>query len=351
MIDELTQWARKMYAFLRGRVRLGGLKIPEQFAGMFPRIISGANPGGVGHNWVKADFIDIAEPLALTRVKKEDGGMLRQYVPAKLKDNPTLVQNDPNYEDRLSGLGSEALVKAMKDGDWNIVAGGALDDVWSERIIIPRFQVPYSWSLDRSFDWGSARPFSVCWWAEADGTEATMSNGVRWAPPPGSLIMCAEWYGAKAPNEGVKMSATDVAIGIREREAELLERDWIVRHPNPGPADNQIKNVANPDTPTIADDMAGEGVNWEDSDKSPGSRRIGLELVRSRIREAAKPMPEKPGLFIMAHCRQAIVQLPVLPRDERNPEDVDTASEDHIYDSVRYRVLAAKQGTWAFGSV
>ncbi|MDI3341607.1 MAG: terminase family protein, partial [Sphaerobacter sp.] len=101
MIDELTQWTREMYTFLRSRVRLGGLRVPPWLRHLFPRILCGANPGGRGHNWVKADFIDIAAPLAITPMPKSEGGMLRQYIPARLEDNPSLLANDPDYESRL----------------------------------------------------------------------------------------------------------------------------------------------------------------------------------------------------------------------------------------------------------
>ena len=37
--------------------------------------------------------------------------------------------------------------------------------------------------IDRSFDWGSSKPFSVGWWAESDGT--TAPNGKTY--PRGSL--------------------------------------------------------------------------------------------------------------------------------------------------------------------
>lgn len=343
MMDELTHFSAPMYRFLRGRLRLGGLSVPEDMRGLFPRILCGSNPGGPGHNWVKAGFVDMAAPLAITKMDKSEGGLLRQFIPARLDDNPTLLENDPDYADRLEGLGNTALIRAMLTGDWNIVAGGALDDVWSDRVVVPRFPVPASWRVDRSFDWGSAHPFAVGWWAESDGSEATLPDGTTFCPPRGSIVMCGEWYGAKAPNEGLKLSPRDVAKGIKEREAAMLEAKHIQARPKAGPADNQISAVSQPGTPTIADEMASEGIRWEKSDKAPGSRKIGLELMRSRLREAGKEYPEKPGLYFMDHCRSAIAHLPVLPRDKKDPDDVDTDAEDHDYDMVRYRVLAAKR--------
>lgn len=344
LIDELTHFTETIYRFLRGRCRLGGLEVPEQYKGKLPLIINGSNPGGTGHNWVKRCFVDYAPPMQLTQTPKKDGGMLRQYIPAKLQDNPTLLENDPDYIDRLEGLGNPALVKAMKDGDWNIVSGGAFDDVWSDRLILPRFKVPASWRIDRSFDWGSSHPFSVGWWAESDGTEFEVNNQ-KLCMPKGSLVRIHEWYGCKeiGSNEGLKMSAKDIAKGILEIEKELKAGGWISKAVSPGPADNQISNDPRPDQDTIEQEMAKEKVRWTRSDKSPGSRINGLELARSRMKEAGKDHPEYPGLYFMDNCRASISILPTLPRDEKKPDDVDTHSEDHLWDDIRYRVLASKR--------
>ena len=343
LMDELTHFSEKVYRFLRGRCRIGGLPVPEKFAGKLPMILCGSNPGGVGHNWVRSTFVNAAPPMDVVRQSKGEGGMLRQFIPAKLQDNPTLTTNDPDYLDRLEGLGDAALVKAMRDGDWNIVSGGALDDVWSPRVTVPRFAVPTSWRVDRSFDWGSSHPFSVLWWAESDGTEATMPDGSKFSPPRGTLVLAHEWYGAKGPNEGLKMSPRDVAKGINAREADLQAGKWIVGKPKAGPGDNSISAVSQPGTPTIADEMKSEGIRWELSDKAPGSRKIGLELVRSRLRESGKDRPENAALYIMAHCINALAHWPVLPRDPKNPDDVQTSAEDHDYDALRYRVTAANR--------
>lgn len=339
LMDELTHFTEAMYRYLRGRVRLGGLIVPDEFKGMFPRILCGSNPGGLGHNFVKKTFITPAEPFQIVQQPASEGGFLRQYIPAKLDDNPTMAENDPNYIDRLEGLGNEALVKAMRDGDWNIVAGGALDDVWNDNLKRRRFQIPPSWRIDRSLDWGSAKPFSVLWYAECDGTEATLPDGRKWAPPAGTIIVIHEWYGARGVNEGLKMPAKQVARGIIDMEQSLVSGKWIMRRPSPGPADNAIADTQNPKTPTIADDMGSKGVRWERSDKSPGSRKIGLELLRTRIAEAGKDHPEDAALYIFDHCRNLLEHLPVLQRDEKKPEDVDSSQEDHDYDSLRYRIL------------
>ncbi len=332
LIDELTHFSEAIYRYLRGRCRIGGWRPPKNMQGVFPRILNGSNPGGVGHNWVKGMFVTSAPAGKVWKTPKDEGGMRRQFIPAKLADNPTMEKNDPDYKDRLSGLGNPALVRAMLEGDWDIVSGGAIDDVWNAgRHIIPPFTIPDGWHIDRSFDWGSTAPFSVGWWARSNGEDVQMKDGSwRWFPPR-SLIRIGEWYGwnGKA-NQGCKMLAVDVAKGILEREKKM----GIFGRVKPGPADSAI--FASQNGNCIADDMARAGVRWLPADKGPGSRINGLEKVRSMLAAAAMDYPEEPGLWAFSTCTHYRRTMPVLPRDERKPEDVDTDSEDHIYDDVRY---------------
>lgn len=359
LIDEMTQWTRKMYTFLRSRVRLGGLKIPAWLQGRFPRVLAGANPGGIGHNWVKADFVDLAAEQTIVQTPPKDGGMKRQFIRALLEDNPTMTDNDPLYEDRLEGLGDKALVRAMRRGDWDIVAGGFFDDLWNrDRHVLKPFPIPASWRVDRSFDWGSAKPFSVGWWAESDGTRVEVAPGQFRTFPRGSLIRIAEWYGSDGtPNTGLRLPSSEVAKGIRAREASIL-----VHRPDgrtgpavvhPGPADSSIYDVNDTESTSIADTMAHHGVTWVEADKSPGSRKNGWEKLREMLKASAQQTPESPGLWVFDTCVDWIRCVPVLPRDEKKPDDVNTSAEDHIGDETRYRVLALRRtatlSTFAFG--
>ncbi len=343
MIDELTQWPWDMYAFLRGRLRLGGLDLPAERRGRFPRILACANPGGIGHTAVKAAFVEPAPAGRIFRVGGGDGGMRRQYIPARLEDNPTLLRNDPDYEARLQGLGNPALIKAMRHGDWDIVAGGMFDDLWDPAFhILPPFVIPNGWRVDRSFDWGSSRPFSVGWWAQSDGSDACLPDGQLRPTCRGDLFRIAEWYGwnGKA-NEGGRLLARDVARGILERE-EILARSigfGGASSARPGPADSAIFAVENGNA--IADDMAAAGVHWERADKSPGSRKLGWEKLRALLKGAREP--DQPGLYIFETCRHFIRTVPVLPRDATDPDDVDTRAEDHVADETRYRITAPRR--------
>ena len=97
-------------------------------------------------------------------MSNEDGGMLRQYIPARLDDNPILMQNDPLYADKLMGLGG-ALAKAMLEGDWDAIEGAYFDNYDASIHSIEYVNVPNSWYKIRAFDWGYSRPFCVLWGA------------------------------------------------------------------------------------------------------------------------------------------------------------------------------------------
>lgn len=321
-------------------------------------VFSTTNPSGPGHNWVKRRFINCAKNGEVVRIKtkvfdpkkQEDVEVTKTQVAifGSYRENIYLPAEYIAELDRLTNS-DHNLKRAWLFGDWDVTAGGAIDDLWKREVhIVPRFPIPKEWYIDRSMDWGSSHPFSVGWWAEANGEEIILPNGNRFCPAPGSLIQFAEWYGTEeiGTNKGLKMSAHDVAEGIKRREIELMREGWIKSQPWPGPADNQIRDVRESDVDTIEAKMAKVGIRWTESDKSPGSRRNGLQLVRDRLEAALRG--EGPGLYFMSHCQASIETLPSLPRDEVKLDDVDTTAEDHVYDCVRYRCLkgsnrAAKQ--------
>jgi hypothetical protein len=319
---------------------------------------STCNPHGPGHGWVKRKFIDVANDCHIVRktitlfnpqTKEEEPVTIRQVaIRGHWRENPFL---DPKYIMGLHELTDENERKAWKDGDWDINAGGAISDLWRKHVhVVPRFPIPDNWRKLRSFDWGSTHPFSVGWWAEANGETVVWHNEHKErceiTPTRGTLIRFFEWYGHEGElgtNKGTKMSAKDIARGIVLRESLLEQGGWIVGKPSPGPADNQIRNVNESETETIEKKMADEGVSWTPSDKSKGSRKIGLQVFRDRLEASIRG--EDAGILFMDCCRASTALLPELPRDEKEPDDVDTSAEDHIYDEVRYTCLSAGDRT------
>lgn len=303
-----------------------------------------ANPGGPGHNWVKNQYVDPAPPEQIHKVVKEvvhNGEKKtitwqRVFIPARVTDNKILMKNDPNYINNLvaSAGGQEWRLKAWLDGDWNIVAGGMFDDVWSEsRHVLPPFSVPSTWKVYRSFDWGSSKPFSVGWWAVSDGGYVKIKEDLRLFYP-GSLIRIGEWYGWNGtPNTGLRMLEDDFVKGLKEKE-EDIKRKYQFRKVYPGPADSAIFTVQ--DGESIADKHEIRGVPWEKAAKGPGSRVHAWQEMRQLLANAKEIPMEDRGLFITEDCLQFRRVVPTIQRDPKNLDDIDTEGEDHICDETGY---------------
>ena len=318
LIDELTHWTDAMYRFLRNRVRMVGINLPAEYEGKFPRILCSANPGNIGHQFVKSSFIDKSHELEIVQMPPDEGGMLRQYIPARLDDNPSMETDDPGYEGRLSGLGSEALVRAMRDGDWSVVEGAFFDCWEASRHVVRPFAIPEGWLRFRSMDWGFAKPFSVGWWAVVE--DDYWINDKLF--PRGAIIRYREWYGCEPgkPDTGIRYTAEMVADGILERE-----RNETIAYGVIDPAAYQHTSG-----PSIAETMMARGVINRRADNTrvgPRGAISGWDAMRARLVGEG----EYPMMFVFSTCRDFIRTVPTLQHDPDRPEDLLSSMEDHCF--------------------
>jgi hypothetical protein len=281
-----------------------------------------------------------------------DGSVLevsleRVFIPSKLKDNRKLLESQPTYVLQLKQTGSEQLVKAWLNGDWNSIEGAYFSDMDADVHVLPAAyarELPKHWTRFRAMDWGSARPFSVGWYAVADGVSGpniTLPERVineaggqqRVIPaydgkfPVGAVIKYREWYGWNGKvNEGCKMNADAVGAGILKwDQADMMEGHAIAY----GLADPSmfIQNGG----PSLAEKMAGEGCFWIPAD----NKRIpGWEQLHIRFQA------DVPLLYFLDCCSHTIRTLPELQHDDTNPEDLNTEGEDHAADETRYAVMS-----------
>ncbi len=279
-------------------------------SGTHGRIRSGGNPGGKGHIWVKARFIDLAPPY--TPYDDPATGLTRMFIPSKVTDNKFLRDNK-QYISLLKSSGSVELVKAWLDGDWDVIAGAFFDCWQREQHVIRAFTIPKEWPKFRSFDWGSAKPFSVGWWAIADGSTDH---------PRGAIIRYREWYGAKEPNVGLKLTAEAVAEGIRRRDGKD-EFAYSVADPSCWKVDGG---------PSIAERMLKFGVLWRRADNQ---RINGWDQMRQRFIGDEKPM-----IYTFDTCIDSIRTIPLMQHDDLHAEDIDSDMEDHAADDWRYACMS-----------
>jgi len=319
--DELTHFTWEEYSYLFSRCRPNG-------PGTRCYIRSTANPGGIGHGWVKERFITAGAPMTTLwedvswtdpAGREHRAKQSRIFVPSSVFDNPALLRNDPGYVQRLAAM-PEAERKALLYGDWDTFSGQVFTEWrndaghYADRInthVISPFRIPETWCIWCSLDWGYSRPFSVGWYA--------VDHERR-------LYRIREYYGCTGtPNQGVKMEPSEVARMIRRIEAE-----------DPNLKGRTIHRVGDPaiwgsdGTESIGALMERERVYFERGDHA----RIGGKMqVHHRLSfdDGGVPM-----LYVFSTCRHFIRTVPNLVYDEANVEDIDTGGEDHIYDELRY---------------
>ena len=320
--DELTHFTFEEYSYLFSRNRPNG-------PGTRVYIRATANPGGVGHGWVKERFITAAPPM--TPISEEiswrtpDGGIQtrsqsRIFVPSSVFDNKALMDNDPDYVRRLASM-PEAERNALLYGDWDTFSGQVFTE-WrnapnDDRInthVIDAFRIPEHWTVWCGMDWGYARPFAVGWFAVDEERR---------------LYHIREYYGCTgAPNVGVKMEPTAVAREIKRIEAE-----------DPNLRGRRIRRVGDPaiwgsqGTESIGELMERERVYFE---KGNHERINGKMQMHHRL---AFDEDGKPMLYVFNTCKNFIRTVPNLVYDEKDVEDIDTDGEDHIYDMTRYVLM------------
>lgn len=319
--DELTHFTWDEYSYLFSRNRPNG-------QGTRCYIRAQANPGGIGHGWVKERFITPAPPMTPiyddVKIVFPDGSSQirrrsRVFVPSSVFDNKILMQNDPDYITRLAAL-PENEKRALLYGDWDSFSGQVFTE-WRNNPdgyitrknthVIEPFTIPNSWKIYRGFDFGYSRPFSVGWYA--------LDHDNR-------LYRIRELYGCTGtPNEGVRWEPSEIACRIKEIEREDINLKG--RYIN-GIADPSIFDESRGES--VAAMMERSGVYFE---KADNTRIAGKMQLHNRLAFDDKGIPM---LYIFSTCKHFIRTVPALVYSEVDVEDIDTATEDHIYDEVRY---------------
>lgn len=324
--DELTHFTWEEYSYLFSRNRPNG-------PGTRVYVRATANPGGIGHGWVKERFISAAPPMTTIwqdiAWREPDGTQRherqsRVFIPSTVYDNPALMQNDPEYIKHLAAL-PEAERNALLYGSWDSFDGQVFrewrndpahyaDRRWTH--VIDPFRIPKHWKVWRGFDFGYARPFAVGWFA---------------ADPEGRIYHIREYYGCTGtPNTGVKLNPAQIAAKIREIENE----DENLRGRN-------IIGIADP---SIFDESRGESVaimmarapNFIYFSGGDNTRLAGKMQYHYRL---AFDPDGAPMFQTFSTCKHFIRTIPALVYDEKNVEDIDTDGEDHIYDMCRYVLM------------
>ena len=256
--------------------------------------------------------------MELKRTTDKQGGMLRQYIPGLLQDNEILMREDPNYIHRLDAL-PEPYRTAYKDGRWDIFLGQAFNLSMEHHVIEP-IPVPDNAQIYMTFDWGFGAPFSFGWW---------------WVDADGRLYRFAEWYGwNQEPNKGLRLEDSRLAEGVVEIERKRNIESVTARY-------------AGHDCFNKKPDYKGGGQGKPTSEvfserglyltKGDATRHLKIRQFRERL----KIIPgERPMIQIYSTCEQFIRTIPMIQTDSKNPEEIDSTGEDHIFDETCHICMA-----------
>jgi hypothetical protein len=279
----------------------------------FPkRMYLTCNPGGQGHGFVRRVFVD-------RRFEDNENPDDYVFIQSLVTDNRALMESQPDYIKQLESL-PPRLRDAWLHGRWDVLEGMFFEefkddpDHYIDRQnthIIEPFEIPDTWKIYRSFDWGYAKPFSCGWWA---------------VDPDGVIYRILELYGCtKTPNEGVKWTPNQVFAEIHRIESE---HRWL-----------KGKNIIGIADPAIWDAETGESIaetaakNQVYFTKADNRRLNGWMQVHYRMSfdENGYAM-----MYVFKNCKAFIRTIPLLMYDEHKPEDLNTDGEDHVADEVRY---------------
>jgi hypothetical protein len=291
-VDQIEKIPVDTFNVIRGSLRWVGIRKP--------RMVGTANPGGMP--WVKQYWIDKVFPKEL-----EDRASEFAFVQALPSDNDHL---DDSYWDDLNSL-PDRLRKAWVEGDWGVFSGQAFP-TWDEnKHVCKPFTIPEHWIRYRGIDWGTAKPFACLWVAKE--------------PETGRIYLYRELKRAKLtdrhqarlvrdmtpPNESIAATFADPSMWNTKNLADVVSS-----------SDNEYMH---------------EGVYLTKADNSRlnGKRKIDRLLEN---------LPDgKPGFMVFDTCKDFIKTFPYLMLNEEghgDPEDINSDSDDHEYDALRYSLTS-----------
>jgi hypothetical protein len=218
-------------------------------------------------------------------------------------------------------------VRAWLEGDWSVIEG-AFFDCWSnDRHVVTPFAIPKDWLRFRSMDWGFASPASIGWWAVVQDDYDLAGRTL----PRGALVRYREWYLSSSPNVGLRLTAEQVADGIKQRDGQDKIK-YSVLDPSAFASDGG---------PSIAERIMAHGkLDFHRADNKRVTERGamgGWDQMRSRL---VGDGDGRPMIYVFSTCVDSIRTIPSLQHDPDKPEDLDTDAEDHAADDWRYACMS-----------
>lgn len=350
IVDEAAQFLSpnpifKVYASQRNTY-----KIKSQL--VFTSNPSGGTGVGGGSWWLKQSFDIENKNIPLERNKINSKGQpyteRALFFEMLLRDNPILLEADPEYENRLREATKHdpALQKAWLDGDWDYDSGGVFEGAFKrEKNVIKLGGEIANAKVSRAYDpSGGAAPFAVLWSIKCLGDTIVpiLTNNeetrIYKKVPKGSIIVRKEWYGCQPadPYKGLGWDEERIIDGIIER-------------------DESIENCYRPFLKGVSDVMTGlaktdiskaeyhrkRGFYWN----KPYKYKIpGYDKLKRMMRSAWEDDPKTPALFITEDCWHLLREIQEMQYAGIDSDGtLDKNCSDHAVDALRYEVMQDRE--------
>jgi hypothetical protein len=354
--DQLEQFTEKQYLYISAACRVPQGDPPHDADGnpILPRIRASANPGDIGHAWVKRRFVDVAGAektykyeVKIARDVGQDPLIVsksRAFIPSRLFDNPYA---SPEYAATLYAL-PEPYRSAFLYGKWDVFVGQAFPDfhpiteTGDPYHVIPQMDIPRHWIKVGGHDWGYAGMCYTCWGAiDPDGGIIIYKELAvkRWTPDEiargvltlqGSDKVLMYWCGSDVWNS----SRANMTLSMIEALEEAGELHLSKAEQYRAAGWSSIQRAQNG-----RDRLAGKMRIHTMMQERPGP---GF----GRDPEGTPYKYPMPYLRIMDNCSVLIETLQLIQGDPKRVEDVETdypedaAIRDDPYDALRYMLMS-----------
>jgi hypothetical protein len=303
--DELTHFIEEEYMYLISRCR-------ARAAGLRCYVRGTANPGGIGHGFVKDRFIDKGAFNVTNEFYEYKGKVMlrdRVFIPASLFDNDKLLENDPNYLANLMML-PEKDRNSLLEGSWEEYEGQYYPEFRKNTHVIFPFEIPKDWIKFRSLDYGL--DMTACYWWAVDTF--------------GRCYIYRELYRSGLSLSQAAKKINELTMDNEEISYTVCSPDLWNRRQESGESGSEI--------------MRKNGLM--NMIKANDNRVPGWRNLREYFMIYDDGIRNLPRFIVFQNCVNLIRCLPLLQHDEKNVEDVANIPHEitHAPESVRYGIMS-----------
>ena len=272
-----------------------------------------SNPGGPASSMLLDFFIDHQPdtekyPALATHYNPSNW----VYIPATLDDNPYI---DPAYEKEQLAPLTKWRYEQLRHGDWRVFSGQFFGTFNERRHVKDLGPLGGDTKWFRAMDWGFNKP--GCW-----GFYAVL--------PDGRLYKRADrkFSGESVQTNAVTLKAKTEELGIGKVGYNVADPAVFIKTGNVG--QKEAKFIGQ----SIGETFALNGVTLI---RGENDRYNGWQRLHDLLRDAPDGDP-----WILFHpsCKYTIRTLATAKSDDKDPDDVDTDSDDHALDETRYAAMS-----------